>query len=391
MACSVETASFAIRHYQSAQRSFRTPRGCVLTRQPHVCVGNYITLPTTLSRGSGSLGGKGALRALVPSRAVPNGRCKYRMVPRCSLQGSASDGPSMALLLEIDGVVADLHDCLHRASFNEAFEELGLGCYRWNEAMYKDLLRAGQGSPEGMCLAYFKTVGFPMLLRTEDEPSFIGQVVKQKDIAARALVKEGKIPLKYGVQQFLEDAHAKGIPVLLVHPADMPLGEDITRALLAKLHPKLKEGPHPVRAGVHYAIRDKPSAAAALSAAAGAAIKAAKVTAATSAASVLDDVVVDLAHLDRSANWVPILQAAVESLELPAGRCCLVAGGNAGVQAAMSLGMSAVVVKNSMTGAGEFPGSLATFDGLGVGGGATLQKIEPLLKQVHESKKPAGQ
>ena len=94
------------------------------------------------------------------------------------------------LMIEVDGVLVDIHKDCHRVAFNQAFEvslaacyvsvqlnhgawlipataygvlhgllqELGMDCVAWTPSVYHDLLRSGDGTAEGIVAAYFGMV-----------------------------------------------------------------------------------------------------------------------------------------------------------------------------------------------------------------------------------------
>ncbi|KAJ7203202.1 hypothetical protein O6H91_Y489200 [Diphasiastrum complanatum] len=64
----------------------------------------------------------------------------------------------MAILLEIDGVLADIHRHGHRQSFNVAFQDMGLDCANWTQPVYTDLLRRAGGNEERMLTFFFDQV-----------------------------------------------------------------------------------------------------------------------------------------------------------------------------------------------------------------------------------------
>ena len=67
----------------------------------------------------------------------------------------------LLVIVEVDGVLCDVHCDLHRLAFNEAFVELGMEGASWSEERYLSLLRTGGGTAEGMVERYFHFYGYP--------------------------------------------------------------------------------------------------------------------------------------------------------------------------------------------------------------------------------------
>ncbi|OAY80981.1 hypothetical protein ACMD2_04702 [Ananas comosus] len=87
--------------------------------------------------------------------------------PRCSSSGSREEPvPSrdLALLFEVEGVLADVNRFGNRQAFNvdflmsSAFQKLGLDCANWTEPIYADLVRKSGGDEERMLILFFNRV-----------------------------------------------------------------------------------------------------------------------------------------------------------------------------------------------------------------------------------------
>eukprot|EP00891_Asterochloris_glomerata_P001901 jgi/Astpho2/1901/Aster-x0087 len=86
-------------------------------------------------------------------------------------------------------------DC-HRVAFNQAFSQLGLDCAHWTAPVYWDLLRAGDGSAQGLVAAWFGTVGWPTALATSDRRQFAVKIDQIKQQNLNNMIMDGKVPLR---------------------------------------------------------------------------------------------------------------------------------------------------------------------------------------------------
>ncbi len=111
-----------------------------------------------------------------------------------------------ALLFDVDGTLADTEDG-HRIAFNMAFAEAGLD-WDWSVELYGKLL-AVTGGKERMkyYLDHFNS-GFE---RPADLDGFIAELHKTKTAHYTALLSEGRIPLRPGVERLLKEAREKGL------------------------------------------------------------------------------------------------------------------------------------------------------------------------------------
>lgn len=111
-----------------------------------------------------------------------------------------------ALLFDVDGTLADTEDG-HRIAFNMAFVEAGLD-WDWSVELYGKLL-AVTGGKERMkyYLDHFNS-GFE---RPADLDGFIAELHKTKTAHYTALLSEGRIPLRPGVERLLKEAREKGL------------------------------------------------------------------------------------------------------------------------------------------------------------------------------------
>ncbi len=112
-----------------------------------------------------------------------------------------------ALLLDVDGTLAETERDGHRPAFNETFAAEGLD-WRWDEARYGELLPVTGGKER--IRAYCE----------QHHPDFLAEPGAEQRIAALhadktrryvATVAAGRIPLRPGVERLVRLAHQQGL------------------------------------------------------------------------------------------------------------------------------------------------------------------------------------
>lgn len=122
-----------------------------------------------------------------------------------------------ALLIDVDGTLADTEGNGHRPAYNEAFRELGLG-FRWNAELYRELLL--QPSGRERLMFYLKhhrpELGPHAASICSDMQGFVERVHRLKSHYYQQLMSKGRIPLRPGMARLIREAHAAGITIALV-------------------------------------------------------------------------------------------------------------------------------------------------------------------------------
>jgi HAD superfamily hydrolase (TIGR01509 family) len=117
-----------------------------------------------------------------------------------------------ALLFDVDGTIADTERDGHRVAFNQAFADAGLD-WDWDVALYGQLLTVSGGKER---LRYFIEQWKPDFEQPEDLESFIRDLHQAKTRHYLALLEQGAIPLRPGVERLLKEARASGLRLAIV-------------------------------------------------------------------------------------------------------------------------------------------------------------------------------
>lgn len=112
-----------------------------------------------------------------------------------------------AILWDVDGTLAETEREGHRVAFNEAFAELGLP-WRWDVAHYGELLKVAGGRER---LLHDMAARPDAPASPEARVELAGRVHQRKTVAYTAMVRAGRIPLRPGVRELLEECRAAGL------------------------------------------------------------------------------------------------------------------------------------------------------------------------------------
>lgn len=309
-----------------------------------------------------------------------------RVRPLCCVSPDGQDSKpaeDLALLLEVEGVLADIYRSGNRQAFNVAFQKLGLDCANWTEPIYTDLTRKAAGDEERMLILFFDRVGWPTSLPTNEKETFMKNILREKRKALEEFVASNSLPLRPGVENFIDDALKEGIPVVIL-TAYSKNGEKLSRSLIDELgiqrvsNVKIvgKEevdgsfyGQLILGEGVSSSLDEQ------LAKEARKAVSMEKQRIAKEVASVLKlSVDIDTSTNDSLEKIVATLRAGAEYAGLPVNNCVLIAGSLSGVLGAERIGMPCVVLRNSLTARAEFRWAKSVMDGFG-GADLTISKL----------------
>ncbi|PON67731.1 HAD-like domain containing protein [Parasponia andersonii] len=303
----------------------------------------------------------------------PRSRQDYDQIP----------SQQLAVLLEVEGVLVDAYRVGNRQAFNTAFRKLGLDCANWSEPVYLDLVRKSFGDEERMLILYFNRIGWPTSLPTTEKGLFIESVLREKGNALSEFLVSKTLPLRPGVEEFLDDAYNEGIPVVIL-AAYSKNADKIARSITEKLgmerFSKVKiignkeveqslYGRLVLGKGLTSGVDEQ------LAKEVKKAVSAEKQRIAEKVASTLKvSVEIDTSPSESLDKIIAALRAGAESAGVPVYNCVLIAGSQSGVAAAERVGMPCVVLRSSLTSRAEFPSAKAVMDGFG-GADLTISKL----------------
>lgn len=112
-----------------------------------------------------------------------------------------------ALIFDVDGTLADTERDGHRIAFNRAFADFGLD-WHWSIALYGELLEVAGGKER---IQYYVQSYSATCPSSEDLETFIAKLHAAKTAHYQALVKEGIMPLRPGVQRLIQEARQAGV------------------------------------------------------------------------------------------------------------------------------------------------------------------------------------
>lgn len=303
----------------------------------------------------------------------------------CLTPSSSKQNPSteFAVLLEVDGVLIDAYRLGNRRAFNVAFQKLGLDCANWTQPIYQDLVRKSDGDEERMLVLFFNRIGWPTSLPTSEKGAFIKSVLREKKNALDEFVASKSSLLRPGVEDFIDDASNKGIPVVILTAYGKSV-EKIARSIIDKLgHERISKlkivGNEEVEKSLYgQLVRHKGILSGTNEELANEAMKAVsaqKQKIAEEVASMLKlSVSLDSTSSESLQKTVAALRAGAEYAGVSVNNCVLIAGSQSGVAGAEQIGMPCVVLRSSSTSRTQFPSAKATVDGFG-GPDLTISKL----------------
>ncbi|XP_020185799.1 CBBY-like protein isoform X2 [Aegilops tauschii subsp. strangulata] len=255
----------------------------------------------------------------------------------------------------------------------QSFQNLGLDCANWTEPIYADLVRKSSGDEERMLVLFFDRIGWPTSLPTSEKGSFTKSVLREKLKALEKLSASDDLPLRPGVEKFIDDALSEGVPVAILATYGRN-GEKISRSIVEKLGPERTSklnivGKEEVERSLYGQLVLGEGVASSLdeqlTKEVQKAASAEKQRIAEEVASLLK-LSVDINTASKSsAKIIATLRAGAEYVGCDVQNCILVAGSQPSVIAAERIGMPCIVVRSSLTARAEFHSAKAVMDGFG--------------------------
>lgn len=234
-----------------------------------------------------------------------------------------------------------------------------------------------------MLILYFNRIGWPTSLPTSEKGSFMKSVLREKKNALDDLLISKSLPLRPGVEDFIDDAYNEGIPVVIL-TAYSKSGDKIARSIVDKLGNdriskiKMVGNEEVERSFYGQLVLGKGASSSMdeqLAQEARKAASAEKQRIAEEVALMLKlSVEIDTSSTDSLPKIVAALRAGAEYAGVPVYNCVLVAGSQSGVSGAERISMPCIVLRSSLTSRAEFPSASAIMDGFG-GADLTISRL----------------
>ncbi|KAM3271451.1 hypothetical protein ACQJBY_041937 [Aegilops geniculata] len=224
-----------------------------------------------------------------------------------------------------------------------------------------------------MLVLFFDRIGWPTSLPTSEKGSFTKSVLREKLKALEKLSASDDLPLRPGVEKFIDDALSEGVPVAILATYGRN-GEKISRSIVEKLGPERTSkinivGKEEVERSLYGQLVLGEGVASSLdeqlTKEVQKAASAEKQRIAEEVASLLK-LSVDINTASKSSEKIiATLRAGAEYVGCDVQNCILVAGSQPSVIAAERIGMPCIVVRSSLTARAEFHSAKAVMDGFG--------------------------
>ncbi|GJN35589.1 hypothetical protein PR202_gb24380 [Eleusine coracana subsp. coracana] len=128
-------------------------------------------------------------------------------------------------------VLADVYRFGNRQAFNVGAKTTNM------QSMHKWFIKKSGGDEERMLVLFFDRIGWPTSLPTSEKGSFIKSVFREKLKALEQFSAFDSLPLRPGVEKFIDDAISDGVPVAILATYGRN-GEKISRSIIEKLGPE---------------------------------------------------------------------------------------------------------------------------------------------------------
>lgn len=148
------------------------------------------------------------------------------MLPSAAAMARPSPPLPAALLLDVDGTLAETERDGHRVAFNRAFAEHGLS-WDWDERLYAELLAVSGGRARMRAWA--------RLSHTPLDEELLTRLHRCKAAHYRALVESGAVPVRPGVRRLVRQALAARVKLALVTDSTEASVATLVEALLPEL------------------------------------------------------------------------------------------------------------------------------------------------------------
>lgn len=126
-----------------------------------------------------------------------------------------------ALIFDVDGTLAETEE-LHRAAFNAAFADAGLG-WHWTRDLYRRLLKVTGGKE--------RIAAWCVEIRTPLPPARIAALHADKTRRYSGMMATGRIALRPGVARLMAEARTRGVALAVATTTTRANVEALTRAV----------------------------------------------------------------------------------------------------------------------------------------------------------------
>lgn len=140
-----------------------------------------------------------------------------------------------ALLMDVDGTLADTEAHGHLPAYNRAFRDLDLD-WNWSRTLYRDLLEqpGGRERIEHYIDHYKPDLGSHGDEARADRKAWVQAVHERKSSRFRERLKNGAVPLREGVERLIIEAHDAGLRLAIVTNASSATLRPFLRYTLGK-------------------------------------------------------------------------------------------------------------------------------------------------------------
>lgn len=139
-----------------------------------------------------------------------------------------------ALIFDVDGTLSETEE-IHRAAFNQAFAEAGLG-WNWDQTVYRRLLDVTGGKERiGYFLRDFDAPRpYDLATNGSELGSWIASLHARKTAIYNDLIDRGAAGLRPGIEDLIRQAKTEGVRLAIATTTSLPNVESLIRATLGR-------------------------------------------------------------------------------------------------------------------------------------------------------------